>query len=779
MALLKRQAEYDGLSERAIDILRLLAEGLTDRDVAERLVLTINTVKWYNRQIYSILGVSSRTQAIARARELHLLDETPTTVVPPTPTTSYAPKITLPAEATRFIGREREVDDVKRLLENTRLLTLIGSPGTGKTRLALHLAHAVRELFRDGVYFVSLAAISSSAQVANLIASAIEMPEGHRPSMLETLKYSLRESHSLLVLDNFEHVLEAAPQVSELLAAAPHLKVLATSREPLHLYGEQEYVVPPMSLPDTENMELQALAECESTALFVQQARAVQPDFALSAENALDVAKICVRLEGLPLAIELAAARSKLFTPQALLIRLDNRLDTLTGGLRDLPARQQTLRQTIDWSYNLLTDEERMLFARLAVFRGDSSLEAIEAICGPELPIDPFEGVESLLNKNLLLQHKGKDSEPRFFMLETLHEYALERLEASGESAEMKQRHLDYFVALAERAAPELRHAESRVWMQLLEMEHNNLLVALESSLAETQTEAKLRLIAALRDFWIMSGRFIEGQKWGMRAVSRHGEAPDSVRARALTSGGLAHFFAADRIPAQKLLQAALDIAYPLEDDAILGWALTFMGATSIKVPQEYAKALALTQEAVMIFREIDNKPGMIQALCVVGELSRTNGDDEQAQVVYEESLALARQIGEKRHEAMLLGNLGFIATHRGETERAEQLFRASLIKALELEFDKHLTVTVFVPLAGAIAQNGDLERAVRLFGATESLLEPMGAGLQAGDRGEYERTLAGIRSQVDADTFEAWWKEGRAMSFEQTVASALAHDKA
>ena len=451
MAPRQRQAPNDGLSKRSAEILRLLADGMSDREIAERLVMTVNTVKWYNRQIYSILDVGSRTQAIARARELQLLDEGED-AAPSLPASGRALKHNLPIETTRFIKRQQELEEILRLLDSAHLLTLVGPPGTGKTRLALQAGSEAADSFGEEVYFVSLAPISDPALVTNSIAVAVGVNEAQGRPLIETLKLVLRESRMLLILDNFEHLLPAATQVSELLAAAPHLKVLATSREPLHLYGEQEYAVPPLKLPDPRQHDPLTLLDCESVALFMQQARAVRPDFALTTENVTDVINICVRLEGLPLAIELAAARVKLLTPQTLLLRLNSRLDTLTGGAQDLPARQQTLHNTIEWSYNLLNEGEKILFARLAIFRGGLSLEAVETVCGPDLPMEVYDGLESLVNKSLIQQQELPSGEPRFVMLETLHEYAWERLQETKTAyIAIAGRHSAYYLDLVSR----------------------------------------------------------------------------------------------------------------------------------------------------------------------------------------------------------------------------------------------------------------------------------------------------------------------------------------
>lgn len=771
------QTQNEGLSKRAVEILRLLAEGMSDREIAERLVMTVNTIKWYNRQIYSILGVSSRTQAVARAHELQLLND-PDEIQPSSSEIYRAPKHNLPVGTTRFIGRKHEIEAVTHLLDTTHLLTLVGPPGIGKTRLALQTARGMADIFRDGIYFVSLAPVSDPASVTNTIAGTIGVNETHGQPIIETLKHALRESHMLLVLDNFEHLLPAASQVSELLAAAPHLKVLATSREPLHLYGEQEYAVPPMELPDTDHLDPQALADCEAAALFAQQARAARADFELTPENATDIAQICVRLEGLPLAIELAAARIKLLTPHTLLARLNSRLDTLIGGAQDLPARQQTLHNTIEWSYNLLNKDEKTLFARLAVFRGGCWLEAIEVVCGEDLPADVFDGLTSLVDKSLIQQKESPSGEPRFVMLETIHEYAVKRLEESGEAEMMRLRHAAYFAALAEYAQPELRQAGFSYWMDRLETEDNNLRLALEWTLNDGDTELGLRLVTALRDFWMMSGRFMQAGYWTQRALSKASSAPPDLRVEVLTTAGIVLYYSSHERTLQKeLLQEAITLARAADDRLNLAWALAFLGVASIGQPSEYEEALSIAEEGLALFRELGHKPGMAQTLNIIGELTRTHGDDERAQAVYEECLLLVRETGEKRREAMILNNLGCVMMHRAEVRQAEQFFREALTKRLEVGHDRRGCITNILFLAGAIAATGNPERAARLFGAAEALLEPIGVGLEPGDQPEHERNLALVRGQLDDVTFQMYWNEGRTWLLEQAAAYALEYD--
>jgi predicted ATPase/DNA-binding CsgD family transcriptional regulator len=767
--------ERDSLSKRAIEILRLLAEGYSDRDIAERLIMSVNTIKWYNRQIYSILGVGSRTQAIARAHELQLIGDDTDGFQIATPEQPLAARHSLPVETTRFIGRRHELDAISRLLNRTRLLTLVGPPGTGKTRLSLRVGWHSIGAFRDGVHFISLAPIHDPAQVIYAIAAPFGIQERHGQPLIETLKHALREQHVLLILDNFEHLLAVAPLVSELLAVAPHLKVLATSRESLHLYGEQVFSVPPLELPLPDVVDLEALVACEATALFVQQAQAVQADFALTEENAEAIAKICVRLEGLPLAIELAAARIKLLTPALLLARLNSRLDLLTGGAKDLPVRQRTLRNTLEWSYNLLSAGEKHLFARLAVFSGSSSLEAIEAVCEQGLSVDVFEGITSLVDKSLLHQVDVLANEPRFAMLETVREYAQQCLGESGEHTIMQQRHAAYFVTLAERAAPELRRSGFTEWMGRLESEATNLPVALDWLLESGDFETGIHMIATLRDFWVMSSRFVQGRIWSQRALAHLEAVSPVLRVRVLTTAGILLYYSSGHQSRQKtLLDEAIDLARALGDKRQLAWALMFRGTASIGQADEYESGLARAEEGLALFRALDDKPGIAQALNSIGELVRVHGDDQRAEAVYEECLRVVRETGEKRREAMALNNLGVVMMRRGEVQRARDLFKIALTKRLKVKHDKRGALTNVLFLAGALAAMGEPERAARLFGAVDALLRPMGVDLEPGDQPEFARDLARVQANLGMQVFDQCWEEGRTMSWDDMVVCAL-----
>jgi predicted ATPase/class 3 adenylate cyclase len=469
----------------------------------------------------------------------------------------------LPLQPTPLIGREKEVAEVCDLLrgEETRLLTLTGPGGIGKTRVALQAAADLLEDFPDGTFFVPLATVTETELLLPAVAETLGVRETGEQLLHESLKDYLSERRMFLLLDNFEQVLGAAPAVTELLAAAPDLKVLATSRAPLGLYGEHEFPIPPLTLPDLKRPpSLERLTQYEAVGLFVERAQAVKPDFSITNESAPAVAEICVRLDGLPLAIELAAARIKMLPPKAMLQRLGSRLKLLTGGARDLPERQRTLRSTIEWSYALLDEGEQLLFARLAVFSGGRILEAIEAICDAEgdLPMDVFEGVSSLLDKSLLAQEEGPNGEPRFVMLETIHEFAREKLGESPDAEEIKRLHAEYFLTLAEEAHPELRGPHQLEWLERLEAEHDNMRAALSWALERKETEVALRLGGALSWFWSLRGYPSEGRRWLEEALAMDGRGSPEVRAMALAGVGELALDQGDLDRAQEVYQQGL-----------------------------------------------------------------------------------------------------------------------------------------------------------------------------------------------------------------------------
>jgi predicted ATPase len=725
----------------------------------------------------------------------------------------------LPVQPTPLVGREKEVEEVCGLLrrDEVRLLTLTGPGGTGKTRLALQAAAELLDRFKGGVFFVVLAAITDPELVASAIAKPLGVQESADLTLTEALKYYLRGKELLLLLDNFEQVLEASPLVGELVAACPRLKVLVTSRTVLHLYGEHEYAVPPLSLPDPKRLpDLAALSQYEAVRLFIERAQAARADFEVTNENAPAVAEICARLDGLPLAIELAAARIKLLSPQAMLPRLGNRLKLLARGARDLPERQKTLRGTIEWSHDLLDEGEKTLFARLAVFAGGRTLEAIEAVCDPqgELPVDPLDGISSLLDKSLLRQEKGgREEEPRLVMLETIHEYAREKLEQSGEAEEVRKLHAEYFLALAEEAGPELKGPRQVEWLEQLETEHDNLRAALSGSLAADEAEPALRLAGALWWFWFVRGHLTDGRRWVEETLAKDGGSAMSVRAKALTGAGRLLLEQGDPEQATLLLAegvtlfreaghkqgladsldnlgiawahqgelerstALFEESLELFQDAGDGWGVAECLnnlALIAGIRNERERETALHGESLKVSRELGDKRGITMSLVNLANTTLNRGDYERAAMLCDEGLALGRELGDKSLTAELLGNLGLTMLFQGDSERATKLFEESLIVVQELGDRYHLYADLMC-LASAAAAERKSVRSARLFGAARGIRESTGiALLDLEHRLLYERFLAISRSQLEEEAWEAASELGRSMTVEEAIAYAL-----
>jgi predicted ATPase/class 3 adenylate cyclase len=728
----------------------------------------------------------------------------------------------LPAQPTPLIGRERELKEVLALLRSShvRLLTFTGPGGTGKTRLGLQAAAELTDEFEDGVFFVALAAIADPTLVAPAIMRTLGLTEsGNRPAE-ELLESYLRDKQVLLVLDNCEQVLESVPLLDALLSAAPGLKILATSRTALRLYGEHEFPVPPLSLPDTASLPpVESLTRYEAVRLFVDRARAIRPDFSLTEENAPAVIEICSRLDGLPLAIELAAARIKLLPPQAMLSRLDNRLKLLTGGARNLPERQRTLRNAIAWSYEMLDEGEETLFARLAVFSGGSTLEAIEAVCDPrgDLPVDALEGVSSLLDKSLLRQEEGQGAEPRLMMLETIREFALEKFEESDDTEVIRRAHAEYFLALAEQAEVGLLGSEQESWLERLDPEHDNMRVALAWTIKRRNTELGLRLAGALRPFWYARGYFGEGRRWLEEALAKAEErASVAVRLKALESlswladlqgdleraevvaeeglalsaeAGIGGSVAAslrgiladvaetrgDYERAERLYEDSLELYREAGDRRGIAWILGGLGNLS-NDRSDYGRAKELYEEGLALSRELGGAEPYGLFLNSLGHVYLLDGDHERAMALTEEAVALLRRQGRRGGLEYALDNLGWAALLRGDHELSEALHEESLMLCRELG-DRLIASESLEGLACSAGVRGEAKRAARLFGAAEALREMVGYQQVPREGALREPYLKAAHASIEESAWEEAWQLGREMTFEDAVYYAVKHN--
>jgi predicted ATPase len=697
-----------------------------------------------------------------------------------------------PSPVTPLIGREEELACLVDWLESphVRLVTVLGVGGVGKTRLALEAAAQESCCFAEGACFVPLAAVSAPEFIAPAIAAALGITLSGLSEPAVQLRVALRDKELVLVLDNLEHLLDGASLVAELLAGCPQLRILATSREPLHLRAEQQFVLSPLAAPSLADRPVRSsrqvddLATVPSVALFVQRAQAVRPRFRLTAGNAAVVAEICVHLDGLPLAIELAAARMQFLMPQELLARLGSRLALLVGGARDLPARQRTLRATLDWSYSLLADEEKRLLARLAVFAGgNGTLEAAQAVC--TLGAQQAEAVEagrrSLQEKGLLQSREAGEGRVRFHMLETVHEYAREQLAESGEQAVLQAQHAAYYLALAERGQSEFKGPQQGVWIERLEGEQNNLRAALQWALEQGDAVTSLRFGSALWLFWHIRGYYGEGRRW-LEAVSALPVAAEAglnrVRAQVLAGTGVLAADQGDSARAIGRLEEAAALARQAGDAsaglssilAWLGWAACEHGDHPRAV-QAYEESLALARQ-----RGPAGEGTVAFVLNALGEMAREYGEHAAARGYYEEGLALWRRLDDALGVRCALQNLGRITYLQGDAGQAGKLFRESLALAWKDRDDKHVAEAM-VGLAAIAYAAGQPTRAAQLLGHAEARLVSISANLDSSDRADFEGTIGAVRAALGEATFEAAFQAGRTMGGGEALEYALQED--
>jgi predicted ATPase/DNA-binding CsgD family transcriptional regulator len=685
----------------------------------------------------------------------------------------------LPPQFTSFIGREREIAEIRQLLSAARLVTVTGAGGCGKTRLALQVAAKLLSGCADGVWVVDLAALSDRAFVPQTVASTLGVPEQPNRPPLDSLVDALRRRTLLLVLDNCEHLLTVCRDIADaLLRKCLDVRILATSREPLGILGESTYRVPSLTLPRPDRpCTLNDLARYEAMLLFTERATLSNPQFRVTARNLPAIAQICSRLDGIPLAIELAAAKAKVLTAEQIAVRLDDRFGLLTGGGREALPRHRTLRATMDWSYALLSTKGKALLRRLSVFAGACTLEAVEAVCvGDELESSEILNVLTQLLDKSLVQMEDREGEARYRLLETVREYGRARLEEAGETDSARRRHRDWYLALAERAEPELRGPNQIAWLERLEEDHDNFRAALDWTRSHGGADAAgLRLATALYEFWEIRGHFIEARTWLDEMLRLDQNASPTLRVRALNLAGHLAYTQGDPHRVSALCEEARALAKAAGYDSGYARAVHYLGHAA-EGTGDHRRGAELLRQSVDIHRVAGSRLELARALHCLANALRFQGDFGKAPPLFEEALAIFQACADKRAIATTLHNLGYLALSQGDETRARTLFRGGLVLARELGDRRVLNCLAGLAAASAAARP---RWAAPLFGAVGALMAAAAVQLEPANRPIYDQQVAAIRRQLGERVFNASRVKGTPMTLEQAITYALADETA
>jgi len=763
----------ESFGARELEVLRLISNGLSNREIAQELYLSIETVKWYNKQMFMKLGVKSRTQAVVKATELNLLSEEDKF---PRKATQRA-KGNLPAQLSSFIGREKEVGDIKGLLKNNRFVMLTGAGGSGKTRLALKVCEELQDEYKDGIWLVELANVREPGLVLQTIASTLNIFEGTDTALSEVLNRYLSQRQILLLIDNLEQLLECAPSISVLLAKAPNLSILGTSRERLQIYGEQEYPVHPLDLPEMHEKEAKSdLAKVESIELFVRRARAFLPNLTLDDEALKNLARICVRLDGLPLAIELCAPLVKVFPLGVIADRIENNLDTIPDGPRDLPARQKTLRDTIQWSYDLLDENEKHLLIRLSVFNGGGTLQAVKSICGDGIVGRIEDILSSLVNKNLVLAQERQDGEIHFTALETIRQYGQGKLIESGEADQLADRHAKYFMELTKRAAIALRGPDQIIWTDRFIVMHDNIRSALDWMIESDKVEAALQFTCALHEFWLRHADFEEARRWIERVMALpNAQQFQELYTEAYTYLSWLSWLQGKTREGMDMAEQVLPLAHSQLNKRNTAVALLNLGIMMVLQNKEISKGQAFLEEARDLCDEIYAEWELARSFMVLAITHSQQARYSTASSLYSQAFNLYKKLGDIGFQCVVLRLIGDLEVKQNNLQKAMESYRESLMIAQTVKNKLQIAYNLW-GLARAEKIRGNHLRTIPLYMASKNILEDIGAWSNRDDL-ELDEEFASARGTLGEAEFQTTVNGAKNMSTEKAIELAIQND--
>jgi len=749
----------EDLKQREIDIIRLMQLELTNRQIAERLGLSIETIRWYAKKIYAKLNVSGREQAVVQAEKLGILADESQDDDPKT-------QHNLPVNLTTFVGRELHQRRIIDLLKTQRLVSLTGTGGTGKTRLAIEVARSLLDEFSDGVYFIDLVSVTDPLDIPRTIANVLDIHIHDDEPEIRTLGEAINTRRLLLLMDNFEHLIEGAMIVHQLLVQTHTLKVLTTTRETLKLVGEQEYPVPPLTILNGTDVKTS-----EALTLFMDRAQLVKPSFRLTDENLDDILLICDKLDGLPLAIELVAAHVKVLTPQAILNRMDERITAFSSQLHNMPERHRTLSQTIDWSYQLLSDDEKRLFIQLSIFKDGASLDAIEFIRDEHVADIIFDLLLSLVDKNMIRQQEDKLGQPRFHMLETLNAYARDVVRQAGELSTLRHQHASYFMQLAQETAPKLMGEHQAEWFTRLSIEQNNIRQMLIWALSGEAVEMGIQTVSALRNYWWFQGLHGEGWHWFDIGQKWLDEVSPSIRADFLLAGAFIAYFRQLTDIALEWGQDAMSLYETLGDQHGMAWCTLLPPLGRVESTDQ---TIASYQNSLAMLEAVDDPFGLSLKHNSFALLYMDLHEYDKAEQHFMESHRIAGTCGNYRQQNSVMSNLGDLAFRQGRYTLAQERIRLAMIQARNIDFGFELQYMLWtcVWLSTAIEE---LETAITLYGAAKAREHYSGQRVYPNQIQYVDRYSSYLNELREGDaTFQQAYERGYSMSLDKAIDYAI-----